>query len=66
MNDQIKVRGWMWDRSEKPTQWVALRCLTCGDIMTYPARTTDGRRCNKCESGNVILEGYVRKVREIR
>lgn len=66
MNDQIKARGWLWERSEKPTQWLALRCQHCGHIETYPVNTSDGKCCPRCESGLYVAIGYVRKAREIK
>lgn len=65
MNDQIKARGWLWDRSEKFTQWVAYKCLDCGLEYTYPHNHII-RECKDCNSDRIVKTGYVRRVKGMR
>lgn len=65
MNDQIKARGWLWVRSEKPTQWVEVECYYCEETMTYPSNAHQKTYCKVCGGAN-LLKGYVRKVRMIK
>lgn len=64
MNDQIKARGWLWDKSKEHTQWLAWRCLECGNILIYPTNIIK-KDCIHCE-GKLIPHSYVRKVKEIK
>lgn len=64
MNNQIKARGWLWDRSEKPTQWLAYECVKCGKTFIYP-RLKFKRNCAGCNA-TMMPYGYVRKAREIK
>ena len=65
MNDQIKARGWLWNRSDKPTQWVEVECYYCENITTYPSNAYQKTYCKVCRGAN-LFKGYVRKVKEIK
>lgn len=62
---QIKDRGWMWDTSEKPTQWVAYYCYNCREVSVYPSNYTPDI-CKECYKAPLAKSGYVRKVKEVK
>ncbi|MBR0576771.1 hypothetical protein KCG48_10545 [Proteiniclasticum sp. BAD-10] len=65
MPEVIIARGWIWERSENETQWVALRCDMCGKIMTYSASVYPPRAYIHCGRASKPI-GYVRKVRMVK
>lgn len=65
MNNQITARGWIWERSDRPTPWIGFKCSRCGSVMTYPNNASDGTKCKSCRAANVPI-GYFRKVKEVK
>lgn len=44
------------------TDYIARRCLMCGNIDVSPAGFSDGRKCQKC-GGHSVIVGYVKEVK---
>lgn len=65
MNNQIKARGWIWDRSENFTQWKLYKCMRCGYEYTYPHNHVV-RACRRCKSVNTVSIAYVRRVKQVQ
>ncbi len=63
---KIIARGWEFEFTEKPTQWVAYKCRNCGYIETYPSNRCDGYRCPSCDGGPYVRIGYLHKIKELK
>lgn len=63
---KIVARGWEWEFTKNPTQWIAFECKYCGYIETHPSNRSDGYRCPTCNGGPYVPKGYVRKVKEVK
>lgn len=66
MTEEIKARGWIWVKSDKPTAWVTYECISCRQVHTYPAKIFDLLRCPNCGVRPYFPIGYVRKVKEVK
>lgn len=44
------------------TDYIARRCLMCGNIDVFQAGFSDGRKCQKC-GGHSVIVGYVKEVK---
>lgn len=60
--NEIKDRGWIWEITDKHTQWLAVKCLDCEAVHVYSSNTSDGTMCKLCGGVDMPL-GYVKKTR---
>ncbi|MFH5834568.1 hypothetical protein ACHAL6_00660 [Proteiniclasticum sp. C24MP] len=62
-NEQIKARGWLWEKSEIKSAWNKCWCAGCNIISIMPSNVADLKRCPSC--GRKMFKGeYVRKIKE--